>query len=416
MGANRKRLAMQQESEEARVKRLKGEVAATVDSRQKELTDMSLGIHRNPELLFNEFKASKLLVGYLRDNGFSVEYPAYGLETAFKATLGDSRPRVGIMAEYDALPEIGHGCGHNIIGTAAVGAGVALASIIKEIGGTVVIFGTPAEEGGNGKELMAKQGAFNDIDAGMMIHPFNGDFLYNNTLTVSDLINIEYFGKEAHASTPEKGINALDALLIGFSAFKTMQPLLPSKMNTCIISNGGTFIAIVPGHTQAQLLLPARNDEELKDALAKVENCFKAGAIATGARLEFRHNWENRYRATHTNRVIAECFDANMKTIRKKWNPPNSFSGSELAPTDMGSVSQITPSIHAFIAIAPTDVAWHTVESTAACASEEGRKAMLDSAKAMAMTTIDLIMEPGILRRADEEFKKTLNSMKRNHA
>ncbi len=398
---------MQPESNEEKIGRLKEAVVAKLDSRQRELIDISLEIHRNPELCFKEFKASRLLVDYLRNNGFNVEYPAYDLETAFKATVGDSGPKIAVMAEYDAIPEVGHACGHNIIGTSAIGAGIALGSIIKEVGGTVVVFGTPAEEGGNGKELMTKRKAFENIEAAMMIHPWNNDFLYDNTLALSDLINIEYFGKEAHASTPEKGINALDALLIGFCAFKTIQPLLPSKINAGLITKGGTFIAAIPGHTTAQLLLPARNDEELKDALVKVENCFKAGAIATGARLEFRHNWDNRYRATYTNRVIAECFDANMRTIRKKWNPPIAFHGSELAPTDMGSVSQITPSIHVFIAIAPTDVAWHTVESTAACASEEGHKAMLDSAKAMAMTTIDLIMRSEILKKAHDEFKIT---------
>lgn len=397
---------MQPESKEGEIGRLKEAVVAKLDSLQRELIDISLEIHRNPELCFKEFKASRLLVGYLRDYGFNVEYPAYDLETAFKATIGSSGPKIGIMAEYDAIPEVGHGCGHNIIGTAAVGAGVALAPIIREVGGTVVVFGTPAEEGGNGKELMARRGAFEGTDAAMMIHPWNKDFLYENTLALSDLINIEYFGKEAHASTPEKGINALDALLIGFCAFKTIQPLLPSKINAALITKGGTFIAAIPGHTTAQLLLPARNDEELKDALAKVESCFKAGAIATGARLEFRHDWDNRYRATYTNRVIAECFDANMRTIRKEWNPPGAFPGSELAPTDMGSVSQITPSIHVFIAIAPSDVAWHTVESTAACASEEGHEAMLDSAKAMAMTTIDLMMYSDILKKARDEFKE----------
>jgi amidohydrolase len=398
---------MQPESNEEKIGRLKEAVVATLDSRQKELIHMSLEIHRNPELCFKEFKASRLLVDYLRKNGFNVEYPAYDLETAFKATVGNSGPKIAIMAEYDAIPEVGHACGHNIIGTSAVGAGIALGSIIKELGGTVVVFGTPAEEGGNGKEVMAKRRAFENIDAAMMIHPWNNDSLYSNTLALSDLINIEYFGKEAHASTPEKGINALDALLIGFSAFKTIQPLLPSKISPGLITKGGTFIATVPGHTTAQLLLPARDDEELKDALVKVENCFKAGAIATGARLEFGHNWDNRYRATYTNRVIAECFDANMRTVRKNWNPPIAFPGSELAPTDMGSVSQIAPSIHVFIAIAPIDVAWHTVESTAACASAEGHKAMLDSAKAMAMTTIDLTMYSDILKKAHDEFKET---------
>jgi amidohydrolase len=403
---------MQDESREAKVRRLKEKVLGAIDSRQKELTDISLEIHRNPELLFKEIKASRLLVDYLKNNGFQIEYPAYDLETAFKASTGSSKPKIAIMAEYDAIPEVGHACGHNLIGTSAVGAGVALASVMRELEGTVVVFGTPAEEGGNGKELLAKRGAFENVDAAMMIHPFNNDFLYNNTLGLSDMVNIEYFGKEAHPTTPEKGVNALDAMLIGFNAFKVMQPLFPTRINPGLITKGGTFIAVIPGHTTAQCILPARNDEELKGALIKLENCFKAGAVATGARLEFRHDWEMRYRATYVNRVMADCFDANLRTIRKNWNPPAAFPGSEVGVTDMGSVSQITPSIHVFIAIMPPDTAWHTVESAAASASEEGHKVMLDGAKAMAMTTLDLILNPEILKKAHDEFTETLKHIK----
>jgi amidohydrolase len=395
---------MERIGSEVRLARLKTSVVAAVDSRQKELMEMSLAIHANPELLFQEYKSSRLLADYLIENGFMVEYPAFGLETAFKATIGEGRPKIGIMAEYDAIPEVGHGCGHNIIATAAAGAGIALASIIGELGGQVIIYGTPAEEGGNGKELMAKKGAFDDLDAAMMIHPWNSDYLYNNTYALSDLIKVEYFGKESHGSQPEKGINALDAMLIGFHAYKIQQPLLPYHYCPGIILEAGTWIATVPGHTMAHLLVPARNDRELSAALGRVKACFEAGAVATGARMEFHHDWERRYKATYVNRAIADCFDMNIRPIRPDWNPPPPFQGPEVATTDMGSVSQIAPSIHVWIAITSPDVNFHTLESAAATISEEGHKAMLDSAKAMAMTTADLIMKPDILAKAKKEF------------
>lgn len=401
---------MQQESKEAETKRLKEAVAVDIDSQQKELIDISLKIHDNPEIRFKEFMSSRLLADYLRNNGFSVEYGAYDLETAFKATTGSSGPRIAIMAEYDALEVVGHGCGHNIIGTAAIGAGVALASLIKELGGTVVVFGTPAEEGGNGKELMAKRGAFNNIDAAMMIHPLNHDLLPWDTAIVL-LVNVEYFGKASHPAFAGKGINALDSMLVGFNALGTLRQTIlassaPEEFVVGVILKGGVGAHIIPDHTTAQIIAAAVSDDLLKALLDRVQDCFKSGALATGARLEFQYDWDNRYRATHTNRVMCELFNSNMRSLRPDWSPV-SPSFIESGATDMGSVSQITPSIHPGIAIVPGDVLWHSVESAAASASEEGHRAMLDGAKAMAMTTIDLIVLPEILKKAQEEFKNT---------
>jgi len=401
---------MQQESNEGKAKRLKEAVVAAVDSRQKELIDISLKIHDNPEVRFKEFKACKLLADYLGHNGFSVEYGVYDLETAFMATIGSSRPKIAIMAEYDALEVVGHGCGHNIIGTAAAGAGVALASVIEELGGAVVVFGTPGEEFGNGKELMAKRGAFNDIDVAMMIHPWNRDWSTCDCAAVCP-VNVEYFGKLAHPCTPEQGINALDAMLVGFNAFSTLRQTLltVSESEQAVF---GTNIrtdadaSFIPDHTTAQVVGFGIDDDRLKATLDRMQDCFRAGAIATGARLGFRYDWDNRCRATYVNRVMCELFDTNMKWIRPNWNPvtlPNSLL--ERGATDMGSVSQIIPSIHVWIAIASPEVGWHTVESAAAAASEKGHKTMLDGAKAMAMTTIDLIMHPDILSKAKDEFR-----------
>lgn len=395
---------MNHENREAIVQKLKNAAIGHIDSRHKELTDMSLEIHANPELLFQEFKASKLLVDFLKDTGFDVEYPAYGLDTAFTATVsGGAGPRIAIMAEYDAIPEVGHACGHNIIGTAAVGAGVALASIIGELKGTVTIFGTPAEEGGNGKKLMADRGAFNNIDAAMMIHPFNCDSVYLNSMAAIPM-ELEFFGKKAHPCYPDIGINSLDAMLIGFNAYKTIFPNRP-RIGSGVILKGADNPLWVPDHSTAQFIVTGKDDRELENVLERLINCFKAGALATGARLEYRYNWENRYRANYVNHTIAELFDVNMKSIRENWNPPPWYPDSEIAATDMGSVSQIVPSIHAWIAFTDGDLMMHSVESAAAAASEAGHKAMLDGAKAMAMTAIDLILQPDALDKAKKEFE-----------
>jgi amidohydrolase len=325
------------------------------------------------------------------------------LETAFRAATGSSEPRIAIFAEYDAIPEVGHGCGHNIIGTAAVGAGVALASIIKELGGTVIVFGAPAEEGGNGKKLMADRGAFNDIDAAMMIHPWNGDFVYSNSMAALPM-ELEYFGKKAHPAHPEKGINALDAMFVGYTAYKALLPLLP-VVNPGVILKGADTVLWVPDHSTAQFIVTGRDDGELERVREQVLNCFRAGALATGARLEYRHDWENRYRANYVNHTMGELFDVNMKSIRENWNPPAWYPHSEIAVTDLGSVSQIAPSIHAWIAFMDNDLMMHSVESAAAAGSETGHKLMLDGAKAMAMTAIDLILQPDALDKAKKEFE-----------
>jgi amidohydrolase len=387
------------------VQRLKTAVIKTVDSHQKELVELSLKIHANPEILFQEFDSSRLLADYLQNNEFKVDYGAYELDTAFKASIsGGTGPRIAIVAEYDAIPEVGHGCGHNIIGTAAVGAGIALASIIKELGATVTVFGAPAEEGGNGKKLMADRGAFDDIDAAMMIHPWNGDFIYSNSMAALPM-ELEYFGKKAHPAHPEKGINALDAMLVGFTAYKTLLPVLPA-VNPGVIIKGADTVLWVPDHSTAQFIVTGRDDTELEDARERILNCFRAGAIATGARLEFRYDWENRYRANRVNHTIGEIFSDNMRLIRANWDPPAWAPHSEIAVTDMGSVSQMVPSIHAWIAILESDLMMHSIEAAAAACSDIGHKAMLDGAKAMAMTAIDLIQGPDLLEKARNEFKR----------
>jgi amidohydrolase len=281
--------------------------------------------------------------------------------------------------------------------------------VIEGLGGTIAVLGTPGEEGGNGKGLMANRGAFDDLDAAMMIHPSHaGD---NFAIGSPALIQayVEYFGKASHAAgSPDKGINALDAMLVGFNAFNALRQTIPygPPISGCILK-GGVGAHIIPDHTTAELLVRARNDKDLEVRLNRVHDCFNAGAVASGAKLEFRYDWDLRYKALHANRAMCELFDANMHSINPDWNPlePVMMFGA----TDMGNVSAITPSIHPTISIVSKDasIGGHSAEFAAATISPQGHNAMLNSAKAMAMTVIDLIMRPDILAKVKEEFKNT---------
>ena len=343
---------MTKESVKTKIQRLKDTVIASVDAQREKLTEISVEIHDNPELCFKEFRASKLLTDYLKKNGFTTEYPAYGLDTAFRGTIGGTGPKIAILGEYDAVADLGHACGHNIIGSAAVGAGVALTSVINELGGTVTILGTPAEEGGNGKGIMIKRGAFKDIDVAMMIHPNTGqDKAYSDSVAFI-LLKIEYFGKTAHPSQPEKGINAQDAMLIAFTAFNALRIATPyPAIDGSIIQGGVEQHTVIPDHTTANCHIRAVDDEDLRNRLEKVLNCFKAGALATGARLEYHYDWENRYQAQRSNRVMAELFDTNMKMVRKNWDPVPQLPSQLMGGTDMGNVSTVTLAIQPLVSI-----------------------------------------------------------------
>lgn len=395
---------MQAEPTAGTLARLKRAVAAAVDARAPELVGVSLAIHRQPELLFQEHAAAKLVADRLQQAGFQVERGICGLETAFRASCGSGNPRIAIMAEYDAIPEIGHGCGHNVIAAAALGAGEALAALGAELPGTVVVFGTPAEEGGNGKQLLAERGAFAGIDAAMMIHPLDGDFAFAGTLAVA-LAEVEYFGRTAHGTMPERGINALDALLVAFQAFQATKAVLPTgRFNAGIITNGGAWVANVPDHTAAQFLLTGRTDPELRQSLDRLEGACQAGATATGARYELRCDWDRRYRAMLVNTVLGRCFADNLRAVRPDWDTPAPGVIPPIGATDMGSVSQLVPSIHPWLAIAARGTTWHTPESAAAAASDAGHRVVLDGARALAMTALDILLRPDVLHEAQREF------------
>jgi len=382
---------------------LKSSVIKEVDANHSQLSELSLKIHSNPELGFQEVKAAAWLTQYLEQNGFSVERGICELPTAFKASYGHGQPAIAIMAEYDALPSLGHACGHNLIAACAVGAGVASKLAINRCGGTILVIGTPAEEIHGGKVTMANRGAFDNLDAAMIVHPGQYDSAVLYTFTAQAL-GVEFFGKAVHAAAaPEAGINALEAMLQSFAAINSLRQHIRDKTRIHgIITDGGEAANVVPAHSAANFLIRAEDDAYLDELKQKVLNCFIGAATASGANLEYK--WGDiRYAAMRNNSTLAQLFSRNLQVLGRKVTipDPNRLQSS----TDMGNVSQLTPSIHALVSITSPKVSFHTPQFASAAASEAGTHGLLDGAKALAMTVVDLVANPEIVTKIKEEFQ-----------
>ncbi len=380
---------------------LKKQVLEEVEAHRTELIELSLRIHADPELSLEEVKASGWLAEYLEGNGFEVEKHFCELPTAFKASYGLGRPRIAFLAEYDALPELGHACGHNIIAVSAVGAGIAAKIAVEKLGGSILVIGTPGEEFYGCKAIMVTRGAFSDVDVAMMIHPGTRDIVAPSALACSSL-EIEFFGKEAHAAAyPDEGINALEALILAFNNINSLrQHIREGSRIHGIITNGGEAANIVPAHSKAVFLVRAEDKEYLAEIKEKVLNCFIAASLASGAILE--HKWgEVSYDPLRHNPALAQLFTRNMEFLgRKVYSPDARRMGS----TDMGNVSQAVPSLHPIVAIASPGVLEHTPGFAAAAASEAGHQGLLDGAKALALTGVDLLVERETIARVKEDF------------
>lgn len=380
---------------------LKLKIKDNVELQREQLIQLSLNIHNNPELAFKEEKASAWLTGYLQEHGFRIVRGITGLATAFQASYGQGRPAIAVLAEYDALPKLGHACGHNIIGVSAVAAAVASKCVIDQLGGSVVVVGTPAEEGLGGKIEMVRAGAFNDLDVAMMIHP-NGLNMATIEALACSTLDVEFFGRPAHAaSQPHKGINALEAMVLAFTSIDSLrQHIRRDARIHGIITDGGEAPNIVPAHSAAEFLVRASDNEYLAELRDKVLNCFRGASVASGARLEYR--WRDKTYAPMKNNVtMAQVFSRNLESLGRQVVPFD--SSSVFGSTDMGNVSQVVPSMHPTIAIASPEVPAHTPEFAAAAASEAGHEGLIDAAKAMAMTVAD-ILQPGKLDRIRQEF------------
>ena len=375
-----------------------------IDSRLSELSELSLKIHSNPELGFQEVKAAVWLTQYLEENGFSIERGICELPTAFRGSYGVGKPAIAILAEYDALPDLGHACGHNIIGTCAVGAGVASKLVIDQFGGSIMVIGTPAEELYGGKVTMIERRAFDDVDIAMMVHPGVYDTATIQTLACQHL-EVEFFGKAAHAAgQPEAGINALEAMIQSFAAINSLRQHIKDKARIHgVITDGGEAPNIVPAHSAGSFIVRAEEDSYLDELKQKVLNCFIGAATASGARLGYR--WGDvRYAPMRNNLTLARLFSQNMQSLgrRIKLSEPKHIFGS----TDMGNVSQVIPGIHPFVAIAPVEVANHSPQFASAAASEAGTCGLIDAAKALTMTVVDLVANPEMVSQVKQEFQQ----------
>ncbi len=358
--------------------------------READLQALSQWMYDNPEIAYVEHNTSRRMVDVLREGGFDVEYPAYGLETAFVARIGSSGPEVVICAEMDALPEVGHACGHNIIASASLGAGLALAGMADELGIRVTVLGTPAEEHFGGKVDLITAGAFEGAAAAMMIHPATKDLVDPQFLAVSH-IEVEFHGKESHASSePALGINALDAAVQAYVNVSMLrQQLLDSDRVHGIITHGGAAPNIIPAHTAMSWYVRAATDERLDELIPKVETCFKAAALATGCDVGI-HEEGSRYKDLRTDRVMSELYARNSERVGRPMSRladlPQSTSGS----TDMGNVSHEVPSIHPMIDLRCYPTVNHQPGFAANTVTDDGKQIIRDGALAMAWTIIDL--------------------------
>jgi len=357
-----------------------------VERARDELVALSHRIHAHPELGFEEERACAWLCELLAGAGLEVERGVGGLPTAFAARAGAGPLRVVVCAEYDALPGVGHACGHNLIAAMAAGAGIALAGVADDVGLGVTVLGTPAEEGGGGKILLLRQGAFAGAHAAMMVHPSPYEMAEMPVIAVTQL-RVAYTGKEAHASAyPQLGVNAADALVVAQTAIGLLrQHLRPDDRVHGIVTHGGDAPNVVPAHTTGTWMVRAADLEQLEEVRAKVVRCFEAGALATGASLEIAEDHEP-YAEMHHDHELAAVYRRNAEALGRGFDErPDRGAGS----TDMGNVSLALPSIHPTIGIDALPAVNHQPEFTAKCVRPAADRAVVDGAVAMAWTAID---------------------------
>ena len=382
----------------------KARMVDEVDRRADLLLDTSHRIHEHPELGYEEIFAHDLLTTVLTDEGLAVEPHAYGLDTAFAARAGTTGPTIAVCCEYDALPGMGHACGHNIIAAAGLGAGLAAAALADELGGRVVVLGTPAEEGGGGKVQMIDRGAFADVDAAIMVHPAGGDLTAMNVIAIQQII-VTYHGQAAHAAAfPYKGRNALDAAVLGYMNIAALrQHIRPEERLHGIFTEAGDKPNIVPSRATTHWYVRAGTRQRLEPLKERVFACLQAGADAAGCTMEFE--WQEPvYADMRDNAAIVDLYAINAGQLgRPPSRPDNNFS--VVGSTDMGNVSYEVPSIHPMIKVSPAHVSIHTPEFAGYARGPDGDAAVLDGAKSLAMTIADLWLRPETLEAATTEFR-----------
>lgn len=366
---------------------LKDRVRSLIDDMADELIEVSHDLWEHPELAFAEYHAHDLLTDRLEAHGLATLRSAYGLETAFEARGGSSGREVAVICEYDGLPGIGHACGHNVIAAAGLGAGIAAAAVAEMAGGRIRVLGTPAEEGGGGKVFMAREGALEGLAAAMMVHPADHDLSSMDCIAVHQL-RVTYEGRAAHAAAaPEKGVNALDAAVLGYMAVAALRQHIGERERIHgVFTDGGDQPNIVPSHASMHWYVRAPDSASLEALEPRVLTALGSGALATGATMT--HQWQDpAYAEMVTDEWLLSRYAENITALGRQLDPTDATP--VVGSTDMGNVSQEVPSIHPMIAVAPPGVAIHTPDFARHARGPAGDSAVLDGAKALALTVID---------------------------
>lgn len=376
----------------------------------EDLKELNEYIYKNPELGRKEFKACEAHKNLLKKYGFEVEENYIGIPTAYlaKYSSGKKGIKIGYLAEYDALPEIGHGCGHNILGTTSIGAGILLKEYIDEFGGEVLIFGTPAEETFGAKVDMAEAGCFDDIDVAMISHPTGKNHEKSGTSQAMEALQFTFKGKTAHAAgDPYNGINALDGVIQFFNSINALrQQTKTSARIHGIISNGGEAANIIPDLAVANFYVREATTKEMLKLSERVKNCAKGAALATGTSLEIE-NYEYTFKHLVTNEKLSSIYTKNLELQGIKDIPMSDPTGS----SDCGDVSHHCPTIHTYFPISKCELTGHSIEFAKATITEEAYKGMKEAIFALVMTGKDILSDPNLLKEIKDEFnqmKKTL--------
>lgn len=356
----------------------------------KELCEISDFIYQNPELGNEEYKAVEKLTSFLQEHNFEIETEFLGIKTAFRATYDSNKegPTIGYLCEYDALPEIGHGCGHNMIGAMSAGAGIILSKVLNEIGGKIIVYGTPAEETNGAKVIFAEQGVFDELDVAMMVHPSDKTIESGTSMALYPL-QFTYTGKTAHAaSCPQEGINALNSVIQLFNGIDALrQHVTPDVRIHGIITNGGVAANIVPDKAVAQFYFRASTKEILEDVLLKVKNIAQGAALMTGSKLEMTR-YELPNDNLKTNKSLSEAFSENLRTLGIK----DIYAPKDTGSSDIGNVSHKTPTIHPYIGISNCNVTGHSVNMADATITPLAHERLLIGTLALAYTGYDVLM------------------------
>lgn len=385
---------------------VKEKLSQLFENYKNEFVELNEYLYNNPELGLQEFKACAAHTAILEKYGFNVTKNFAGLETAFQASFKNSSegPRIAILAEYDALPGIGHGCGHNIFGVTSIATGILIKELMKDIPGEILVIGTPAEETNGAKVDMAQKGVFNNIDIAMAVHP-SGEAHYRSGVSQAmEALQFTFKGKTAHASgAPHEGINALDGVLMLFNSVNALrQQTLETARVHGIITKGGEAANIIPDLAVANFYVRAKSLEYLKGFVERVKNCAKGAALATGTTLEIT-NYETSFANLVTNNKLSETYEKNLKSLGVTDIRDKESHGS----TDMGDVSHCCPTIHPYFPLTTSHLTGHSVEFASASIAPDAYKGMKESTLAMALTALELFENKELLNEIKEEFKNT---------